>query len=152
MILLHRTRADMSFLTFFLHTLVKSNKTVKSAKNTICDTCAQNSRRYEFCDIFVHTVVLSRKTVKSAKNTFCDICAQNSLRYEFCDIFASYSCIMYVKLSNKLRTRFVILVHRTRAVYEFCDIFAQTVVLGRETVKSSSNTICDTCAQNSRTY
>ena len=54
--------------------------------NTICDTCAQNSRRYEFCDIFLHTVVIRSKTVKSAKNTICDTCAQNSWRYEFCDI------------------------------------------------------------------
>ena len=44
--------------------------------NTFCDTCAQNSRKYEFCDILAHTVVISRKTVKSAKNTICDICAQ----------------------------------------------------------------------------
>ena len=65
-----------------------SLKTVKSAKNTIFDTCAQNSRRYEFCDIFVQTVAISGKTVKSAKNTICDVCAQNSWSYEFCEIFA----------------------------------------------------------------
>ena len=33
-------------------------KTVKSAKNTICDTWALNSRRYEFSDILDHTVVI----------------------------------------------------------------------------------------------
>ena len=60
---------------------------VKSAKNTFFDICAQNSRRYEFCDSFAHTVVISRTTVKSAKKTICDTCAQNSGRYEFCDIF-----------------------------------------------------------------
>ena len=48
---------------------------VKSAKNTIFDTYAQNSRRYEFCDIFAHTVLISRKTVKSAKNMIYDTCA-----------------------------------------------------------------------------
>ena len=63
-------------------------KTVKSANNTICDTCVQNLRSYEFSEDFAHKVVISRKTVKSAKNTICDICAQNSRRYEFCDIFA----------------------------------------------------------------
>ena len=47
--------------------------------NTIFDTCAQNLRRYEFCDIFAHTVVISLKTVKSTKNTISDICAHNSL-------------------------------------------------------------------------
>ena len=51
---------------------MKSPKTVKSAKNTTCDTCEQNSWTYEFCDIFAHTVVISRKTVKSAKNTICN--------------------------------------------------------------------------------
>ena len=61
---------------------------VKSAKNTICDTWAQNSRRYQFCDIFTHTVAIRRKTVKSANNTICDTCAQNSRRDEFCAIFA----------------------------------------------------------------
>ena len=51
---------------------------VKSEKNTICDTCAQNSRRYEFSDIFVQNLVRSRKTVNSAKNTICDIFAHIS--------------------------------------------------------------------------
>ena len=63
----------------------------KSAKNTFCDTCAQSSLRYEFCDIFLHTVVISRKTVKSTRNTICDACAENSPRHEFCDIFP-YIC------------------------------------------------------------
>ena len=61
---------------------------VKSGKNTICDTCAQNSWRYEFFYVSANTVVISRKTVKSAKNTICDISAQISRTYEFCDIFA----------------------------------------------------------------
>ena len=26
---------------------------MKSAKNTICDSCVQNSLSYEFCDIFL---------------------------------------------------------------------------------------------------
>ena len=60
---------------------------MKSAKNTFCDTCEQNSWRYEFCDIFDHTVVISIEKFKSAKNTFCDNFAHNSRRYEFCDIF-----------------------------------------------------------------
>ena len=55
------------------------------------DTCAQISRRYEFCDVFAHKVLISRKTVKSAWNTICDTYAQNSRRYEFCDNFCSYS-------------------------------------------------------------
>ena len=91
MILVHRTRGDMSFVTFLLIHLI-SHKTVKSAKNTICDTCAQKSRRYDFADIFAHKFVISRKMVKSAKNTICDICAHNSWRYEFCDIFLLYGC------------------------------------------------------------
>ena len=86
--LVHKTRGDMSFVNFFSHTVEIIRKTVKSAKNTICDTCAQNSRRYEFFDIFVQTVVISRKKVKSAKNTIWDICAHNSWNYELCDIFA----------------------------------------------------------------
>ena len=52
MILVHRTRGDMSFVTFLLIQFAIRRKTVKSAKNLICDTCAQNSRRDEFCDIF----------------------------------------------------------------------------------------------------
>ena len=54
----------------------------------IFDTCARNSRRYEFFDIFAHAVVINRKTVKSAENTICDISAQNSRRYEFFETFA----------------------------------------------------------------
>ena len=38
----HKTRGDMSFVTFLLIQLVISRKTVKSAKNTICDISAQN--------------------------------------------------------------------------------------------------------------
>ena len=36
--LVHKTRGDISFVKFFVHTVVISCKTVKSAKNTICDT------------------------------------------------------------------------------------------------------------------
>ena len=61
---------------------------VKSAKNTICDTCVQISQSFEFFDIFAYTVVISRETVKSPKNTIFDTCEQNSWRYEFSDIFA----------------------------------------------------------------
>ena len=78
----------MSFLDIFAYTVVIGRETVKSPKNTIFDTWAQNWWRYEFSDIFAHTVVISRKTVKSGKNTFCDLCAQNLRSLEFSDIFA----------------------------------------------------------------
>ena len=39
--LVHKTRGDMSFLDIFAYTVVISRETVKSAKNTIFDTCAQ---------------------------------------------------------------------------------------------------------------
>ena len=61
MILVYRSRGVMSFFDIFAYIVVISSKTVKSAKNTIFDFCAQKSRKYEFCDIFVHTVVISRK-------------------------------------------------------------------------------------------
>ena len=61
---------------------------VRSLRNSICDTCVQISRSYEFFDIFAYIVVISSKTVKSAKNTIFDFCAQISKKYEFCDIFA----------------------------------------------------------------
>ena len=83
----------MSVFKFFAHTVVISRKTVKSAKTTVCDICAHNSWRYEFCNIISHTVVFSHKTVKSGKNAICDTCAQNSWRYEFCEILCSYSSI-----------------------------------------------------------
>ena len=54
----------MSFLDIFAYTVVISRETVKSPKNTIFDTCAQNWWRYEFSDIFAHTVVISGKTVQ----------------------------------------------------------------------------------------
>ena len=92
MIVVHRTRGDMSFFKFFAHTVVISRKTVKLGKNTNCDICAHNSWRYDFCDIFSHTVVLSNKTVKSGKDAICDTCAQNSRNNEFCKIFCSSSC------------------------------------------------------------
>ena len=73
MILVHRTRGDM-FCDILAYTVVVSRKTVKSTRNTIFDTCAQNSRRFEFCDIFDDTVLVSDKTVKSATNTIFDTC------------------------------------------------------------------------------
>ena len=63
-------------MTFLQILLVISHKTVNSIKNTICDICAQNLRRYEFCDIFAQTVVTRPKKVKSAKNTICETCAK----------------------------------------------------------------------------
>ena len=45
---------------------------VRSHRNSICDTCVEISRSYEFFDIFAYIVVISRKTVKSARNTICD--------------------------------------------------------------------------------
>ena len=51
----------MSFFDNFAYIVVISSKTVKSAKNTIFDFCAQKSKKSEFCDIFAHTVVISRK-------------------------------------------------------------------------------------------
>ena len=80
------------FCYIFAHTVEISCKTIKTAKNTLSDICAQNSRRNEFCDFLAHTVVLSHKTVKSAKNTICDICDENSRRYEFPCYFCLYSC------------------------------------------------------------
>ena len=73
----------MSFVTFFTHTIALGPKTVKIAKNTICDTCGQSLRIYEFCDIFAHTVVISPKMVRSPKNSTCDTCVQISKSYEF---------------------------------------------------------------------
>ena len=49
---------------------------VKSHWNSICDTCVQISRSFEFFDNFAYIVVISRKTVKSAKNTIFDFFAQ----------------------------------------------------------------------------
>ena len=39
---------------------------VRSHRNSICDTCVQISRSYEFFDIFAYIIVISSKTVKSA--------------------------------------------------------------------------------------
>ena len=69
---MHRTRGVYEFRDKVAHTVVISFKTVKSAKNTIFDSCAQNSRGYEFFEIFASTVLINRKTVKSVKNTICD--------------------------------------------------------------------------------
>ena len=109
----------MSFLDIFAYTVVISRETVKSPKNTIFDTCAQNSWRYEFSDIFAHTVVISRKKVKSGKNTFCDICSQTSRRYEFFHLFTHTVRISRKKWSDHIGTRFVILVYRSRGVMSF---------------------------------
>ena len=61
MILVYKSRGVMSFFDIFAYIVVISSKTVKSAKNTIFDFCAQKSKKSEFCDIFAHTVVISRK-------------------------------------------------------------------------------------------
>ena len=70
MIVVHRTRGDMSFFKVFAHTVVISRKTVKSGKNTICDICAHNSWRYEICNIFSHTVVLAIKRSNQVRMRF----------------------------------------------------------------------------------
>ena len=64
----------MKFFDVSANTVVINRETVKSAKNTISNFSAQNSRRYEFCDSFAHSIVISFKTVKSAKNTSFDSC------------------------------------------------------------------------------
>ena len=56
---------------------------VRSHRNSICDTCVQISRSYEFFDIFAYIVVISSKTVKSAKKTIFDFCAQISKNMSF---------------------------------------------------------------------
>ena len=58
---------------------------------------------------------------------------------------------VFVKRSNELRTRFVILVHWTHG-YEIFEVLLHTVVGSRKMVKIAENTICDTCAVNSRRY
>ena len=67
---MHKTSGIMSFVKFFSHTVVIIRKTVKSAKNTTCDTCAQNSRRYEFSHIFAHTVVITKKKSNQLRTRF----------------------------------------------------------------------------------
>ena len=69
----------MNFVAILARTVVLRRETVKSAKNTISDTCAQNSRRYEFSDFFAYKVLINSKTVKSAKNTISDNCEHNSM-------------------------------------------------------------------------
>ena len=64
--------------------------------NTICDTLALNSQRFEISDILGHTVVKSRKTVKSANNTICDTCTLNSQRYDMSDILV-HTVVKYRK-------------------------------------------------------
>ena len=56
--------AQVSQIVFWVHltvlrliTVVISRKTVKSTQNTICDTCALNSRRYDIFEVLLHTVV-----------------------------------------------------------------------------------------------
>ena len=43
---------------------MKSRKMVKGAENTISDTSALNSRRYEIFEVLPHTVVKNSKTVE----------------------------------------------------------------------------------------
>ena len=60
----------MSFLDIFAYTVVISRETVKSPKNTIFDTCAQNSSRYENSDTFADIVVISRTTANQHRTRF----------------------------------------------------------------------------------
>ena len=67
-ILVHRAHR-YEICDIFRHTVVIIRKTVKSIRNTICDTCLQNSRRNEFFEIFAPKTVISRRTLKEAMNT-----------------------------------------------------------------------------------
>ena len=65
---------------------MKSCKMVKGAENTISNTSALNSRRYEIFEVSPLTVVENRKTVKGAENTICDTCALNSRRNKIFEV------------------------------------------------------------------
>ena len=116
--LVHKTRGDIEFSDIFAHTVVISRKTVKSGKNTFCDNCAQNSRRYEFCDLFTHTVRISRKMVRSHRNSICDTCVQISRSYEFFDIFA-YIVVISSKTVKSAKNTIFDFVHRNRKNMSF---------------------------------
>ena len=105
------------------HTDRISRKTVKWSENTICVTCALNSRRYEIFEVFLHLVVISCKTDKWAQNTTCDTCASNSRKYEIFEVFPHNCCNKPKRGSNELRTRFVILVHWTHGDMRFLKFY-----------------------------
>ena len=96
---------------------------VRSHRNSICDTCVQISRSYEFFDILAYIVVISSKTVKSAKNTICDCCAQISKKYEFCDNFANTVVKSCKKVKSSKKTIWDTCAQKSWS-FVFCYIFA----------------------------
>ena len=119
----------MSFSDIFAHTVVISRKTVKSGKNTFCDICAQNSRRYEFCDLFTHTVRISRKMVRSHRNSICDTCVQISRSYEFFDIFAYIVVISSKTVKSAKNVIFDFCATNIEKNMSFCDHFRSLLQL-----------------------
>ena len=133
---MQKTSGDISFVKFFSHTVVIIRKTVKSAKNTLCDTCAQNSRRYEFSHIFAHTVVITEKKSNQLRTRFVTIvliaCANmSSLIILFKQLLISHKNVKSAK--NTIWDNCAL----NSWSYELCNIFAHTVVLSRKTVKSA---------------
>ena len=133
---MHKTSGDMSFVKFFSHTVVIICKTYKSAKNTLCDTCAQTSRRYESSHIFAHTVVITEKKSNQLRTPFVTKVLRprgdmSSLIFLFKQLLISRKNVKSAK-----NTIWDICAFNSWD-YELCEIFAHTVVLSRKTVKSA---------------
>ena len=125
MILVHWTHGDMSFLT---HTVVINRETVKSAKNTICDTSPQNLPRYEFFDSLANTLVISSKTVQSPKNMTSDTCALIYRRYDFNDMLA-HTVLINRKTVKSAKNTTCDICALNSPRYEFFHNLAHTVVI-----------------------
>ena len=125
---MHKTSGDMSFVNFFFHTVVIIRKTVKSAKNTIIDTCAQNSRRYEFSHLFAHTVVITEKKSNQLKTRFLTIVLRAREDMSFLIFLFKQLLISRKNVKSAKNTIWDICAHNSWS-YELCNIFAHTVVL-----------------------
>ena len=152
MILVQWTFWDIRLFEVFLHTVIINRKTVKWAKNTICDTCALNSRRYEIFEILPHTVGISPKNDHMKReHELWYLCTELPEKWDFWS-FSSYICIISRKTvkwtQNTICDTFALNTRR----YEIFEVLLHTVVGSRKMVKLAENMICDTCALNSRRY
>ena len=137
--------ADLSVLWLITTVFVE---TVKSPKNTLFDTCAQNSWRYEFSDIFAHTVVIRSENVTKLI-FFRFLCTKVKNRVlSWFDSFTAYYNYISKNVKKLITPRDV---YTNISQIEFlCDLTILRLILTVWVKRSQNSYLLEFCAQMSQ--
>ena len=103
---------------------------IRSHRNSICDTCIQISRSYEFFDIFAYIVVITVKRSNQLRTPFLTF-VHRYRKNEFCDIFANTVVKSCKKVKSSKKTICDTCAQKSWS-FVFCYIFAHTVKINRK--------------------